>query len=662
MNISDKEIREDENKKANHKDSNINTSIANLKSIHKPKLIANIILLAIGIAITIFSIYEFFIEAFFIIPIATSIIGLYLIVRFRYNVSKLRNSSLFIPKISKDNENLRKEDVNQGNYLKFRSFPSSRLIITIPCLVLTIVCAIIFGVQLGESYYGNWLILNGFSLFYPIAFIPFVVSIGLIIYLIISSRIITIRNTQNLLIFDEFRFVGNYKTEIPKEDILIINFSNLHLGPKYIWCLFILPFVIYIYKLGFPLVLNPFAFGYAFLAGGLYIFSGTLMLVILLILMLRIPYSIEIITRSKRYEMQVSIPAFVDELKSSIMQVIGLKRNHFNDDRYESNSFNRINQNEASALFFKTQLENNNLIKNKNNEEKSYKNKNKGRYILKLNRSWIRLIAGVSFIGLGLVSDIFHFYAGDLFTYFLYIFGVILIFKSIFKDQIIKNSESILETSVDGSLIIRRKFGWFYYETKILQNSINYLNLKRKTCDNENYIDKDENFQNVATMATIAADKDQLLKIKLRKIDIFDLVFLLAIPFMAGLTLSGNIKYYPLGLLKTMTLISYFSISILVLVMLFFTLIAPRINIELNFADFRYLIPLPGIYTETNTNISKNQDRIINKRKKFLNLSVIPEKIVNYKKLIMKNEKSVLLRLLLILFPFIFGIFSAYIF
>jgi len=558
--------------------------INKIKRNYKPKIILNIILLIIGIFMSVYSLIEFILGSYFIIPIVSSMLGLYLIARFKTKVSKLRNSSFFIPRISKYKEYFLSEEEKNKNSIQFRSFCSSRLIITIPNLILAIFTGIFFGIELEESYYGNWLILNGFSLFYPISLFPLIISFGLIIFVFISTKVVNINKTKNFFIITEYRLIGIFQTEISRDEIKVINLENENIGPKYIWCLLILPYVIYIFKLGFPLILNPFAFGYAFLAGGLYILSGSIMLVSLLILLLKNQYILEIITEDKRYEMQISLPAFSDTIRNSIEHLFEL-------DSYKNSTTNF------------------NLKKSE----------------LKIDSFYFRLITGLILFGLGLISDTLRFYAGDLFSYFLYIYSFILIIKAVKEDIIyLKLSQSlhIINNTNEKSnnLILKRQYLWYYKISSIRDCNSNHLD--NISIIKKNYIEKSLKFNSI------------------------DLLFMLSISFFAGLTISGNLRYTPINLFTLGIIICYFLISLMIICMFIFITAKPSIHFKFKFNNFNYEIDLQGriLFIQAN-----QQDRT-----RKLNITKIDE----FKHYLNINKRI----LLVILLPFLIGLVFAFIF
>ncbi|MHA1723924.1 MAG: hypothetical protein ACTSXH_03670 [Promethearchaeota archaeon] len=187
--------------------------------------------------------------------------------------------------------------------IEFTSFSWKRLIAAIFLLSVGIMDFIIFQPLYGRHVpTGSIMTFEGPSYFVSAGLIPFIVGIGLMIYVILSyfkGKIIHTRETFTLI---ENRYFMKDKTVIKKEDILLMRLTNNEIGIKYLWLFLFVPYLIYNY---YYMILNfnqPFIMGLVNITALFTLISMIVSLLALIILFGFPQWFLEIYTSDGRFE------------------------------------------------------------------------------------------------------------------------------------------------------------------------------------------------------------------------------------------------------------------------------------------------------------------------------------------------------------------------
>ncbi|MHA1510382.1 MAG: hypothetical protein ACTSRX_01530, partial [Promethearchaeota archaeon] len=235
-------------------------------------------------------------------------LSLMLISQVLMNTNNYDENSFYIPKwISKREPLLYKSKekrlVNEVDFIKFRSFASSRFIAAILMIGMAGINISIFGTEIDtENHIGSWFFLGGPSMFYPMSAFMLLVGVGLLIYSLLSTSNISFSKSENFYFVEENRFPMPLMTEIPRDEVISARLTNAKTGPRYFWIIVMSLNLILCFTDGFHYLLNPFAFGAGYLVGALYITTGFIHLIALCILVLKHQTLLEIVTKEKRYE------------------------------------------------------------------------------------------------------------------------------------------------------------------------------------------------------------------------------------------------------------------------------------------------------------------------------------------------------------------------
>lgn len=396
------------------------SSLEYLLSISQKKRRQNVLLLIIGVILVIIAIISLIFDWPFYIIFPSSIIGSGLIGRFSSDPRNIRDAQPYRPKRYPI-----KSDIIQS--IKFRSFQKSRLIASLALIGLSMFFLLIYGAGFGENQIGTWFTLNGFSLWYPLGVIPLAIGIGLIIYVLTSTRTIKLSKTSDLYIIEEKSLIP-VVTEIPIREVCAVDLSKSYTGPKFIW-IFTLGIQIVLLTIdGAHFLFNPFAFGYGIVSGIAYLFTATYLFIILIYLLFKHQTYLHIVTNEKRYELMFSLP----KSKRSLMEQIEMLFKLESVTDYQEIS--RIS---------------NNLRGNK-----------------KVNQ-FVNIIVGGFFIFLAAISLIFRFYTGEIYRTLLILFGMYLIIKGI-KEDIIPSGKSIHLLQNQTHISMKKESqNWFYRTLKV---------------------------------------------------------------------------------------------------------------------------------------------------------------------------------------------------
>jgi len=350
-------------------------------------------------------------------------LSLILISQVLMNTNNYDENSFYIPKwISKREPLLYKSKekrlVNEVDFIKFRSFASSRFIAAILMIGMAGINISIFGTEIDtENHIGSWFFLGGPSMFYPMSAFMLLVGVGLLIYSLLSTSNISFSKSENFYFVEENRFPMPLMTEIPRDEVISARLTNAKTGPRYFWIIVMSLNLILCFTDGFHYLLNPFAFGAGYLVGALYITTGFIHLIALCILVLKHQTLLEIVTKEKRYEIKFNLPA----VKSP--DLVEAIKNCF-----DLNVSGEIDSNLKQSKV----------------------------------KDWRNLIIGLIFIITGIISVVTFRFAGDPLRIALYIFGFMLVVKGFKEDfSSSNNGFKILNTNENQELFVQKNWLWF---------------------------------------------------------------------------------------------------------------------------------------------------------------------------------------------------------
>ncbi len=312
------------------------------------------------------------------------------------------------------------------------------------CSILLIIVAIIQYIEWGadfsfENEKGNWIYLGGPSLFYATSFFPTFYAVGLMLYAISSQKHIIFQETQESYVICEKRFFMKNYTEIPKDKITAVFISNTKTGVRFLW---IFPLGIHIWYIGidaFAYLLNPMAFNLGLITGWYFMLQVAVNLIVLMILIFSPISYLEIHNNEKRYIIKFISIKKKGEKQSDIAKLMGY--------------FNIENENPKHFV------------------QKQAKFK-----IRKLFET--RLIIGLFFIIIAILSRVFNFYAGGILRLPLFLSGILLITKGIKKDFLsIESTSSNSNIEEKKDLLDKRSFAFFRDISYFSKNEGNYINI-----------------------------------------------------------------------------------------------------------------------------------------------------------------------------------------
>ena len=310
--------------------------------------------------------------------------------------------------------------------IRFYSFAFSRLIASLLFLILGFVDLFILtgGLSHHSAPFGQAIVLGGPSYFYTVGLFPSLFGIGLFLYVMISSFRGVFSNSKNNLYFHEFRPTSPWTTKIPKRDIEALRYQNNQLGPKLIWVVLLMPFIILSFIEGFylinmyaiPRLENP-------IQGILLIFSAIMECFALFFLVLTPQHYFEIATKDDLYEMwfepeksKIRLKE-IDPITEDISEVFECA-----PDTTKISDFMKENK------------------------------------ISSTHRHYTNLILGIFFIATSIAMWNFFIFFGTLYWWFAIIFGSILLIRAISQD--FSNINGDLIEYDDSSKILKfyRKF------------------------------------------------------------------------------------------------------------------------------------------------------------------------------------------------------------
>ncbi|MHA1793644.1 MAG: hypothetical protein ACTSVI_13445 [Promethearchaeota archaeon] len=307
------------------------------------------------------------------------------------------------------------------------SFPISRFVAGSMLFFLSIASLAVYGISYGHlNEQGTWLVLGGGSLFFPTGLIPMILGIGLLVFCAFSFMKIKFDREGDKLTISELRFPRAMITEIDMKDIETIELSNRYTGPKYIWSVILMISIVYLYIDGFSFLLNTVATEGGVITGIAYLLSATVQLIALLLLLFNSQYMLRIISKDKIYELQFYPVTWKF-----------LKRTNLN-----------------FMLFPSEKKKYNGISMDKIRQRSDFK----------------KLLTGIFFVFIGIVSRIYYMYAGEIYRFGLFIAGIILIVEGIKADITITSKGLEVIDYPDNEDIQLADKGWFYTRQMYFRN------------------------------------------------------------------------------------------------------------------------------------------------------------------------------------------------
>jgi len=310
--------------------------------------------------------------------------------------------------------------------IRFYSFALSRLIASLLLLIMGFVDLFILtgGLSHHSAPFGQAIVLGGPSYFYTVGLFPSLFGIGLLLYVMISSFRGVFSNSKNNLYFHEFRPTSPWTTKILKKDIEALRYQNNQLGPKLIWVVLLMPFIVLSFIEGFYLI-NIFAIPRLEnpIQGILLIFSAIMECFTLFFLVLTPQHYFEIASKDDLYEMwfepeksKIRLKE-IDPITEDISEVFECS----------------IKKEEISEFM-------------KNNQ------------ISTTHRYYTNLILGIFFIATSVIMWNLLILFGTLYWWFAIIFGSILVIRAISQDFSDCNGDLIEYNNSNKILKFHRKF------------------------------------------------------------------------------------------------------------------------------------------------------------------------------------------------------------
>ncbi|MBA7681889.1 hypothetical protein ES703_90231 [subsurface metagenome] len=239
-------------------------------------------------------------------------------------------------------------------------------------------------------------------------------------------------NSKNNLYFHEFRSTSPWTTKILKKDIEALRYQNNNLGPKLIWVVLLMPFIVLSFIEGFYLI-NMYSIPRLEtpIQGILLIFSAIMECFALFFLVLTPQHYFEIATKDDLYEMwfepeksKIRLKE-IDPITEDISEVFECSMK-----KEEISEFMKSNQ------------------------------------ISTTHRSYTNLILGIFFIATSVVMWNFFILFGTLYWWFAIIFGSILVIRAISQDFSDLNGDLIDYNQSDKILRFQRKFRYKFFKIR----------------------------------------------------------------------------------------------------------------------------------------------------------------------------------------------------
>jgi hypothetical protein len=287
-----------------------NAEIQKLKQIHPKKKVLRILFLISGGIISILGLLFFLygvdlgltvegINLSILIDIFIIVLGLILASKYFIAPYYLRENSITI----KNARDLREPPIKE---IRFTSYAITRLIAAIILILIGLSSYITFGIDVGhEVELGSAVVLGGPSFFYLTGLPMLVIGLSVLLYFMLSIFRGTFSKSKNFYFFYEIRPGFPWLTEVPEKDIDAIRYQNDHLGPKLIWIVIFIPFIVLQLMTGIPLFFVEKA-GPQFVLSWSFVLYSLLEIIVLLILVIFQQNYFEIVTKERLYEMWFS--------------------------------------------------------------------------------------------------------------------------------------------------------------------------------------------------------------------------------------------------------------------------------------------------------------------------------------------------------------------
>ena len=284
--------------------------IENLKLIHPKKRILRYIFLGTGLFIIFLGClfifigfdFEITLNGFnlsFLIDVFIIIFGGIVTSKFYITPYYLRENSLTIKRMRDYRESVDK-------FVNFNSFAITRLLAALTLILNGVISYRIFGDDVGhEVEFGSAIFLGGPSWFYVTGLPMLITGMSLLIYTILSPFRCICSKSKNFFFFYEVRLGFAWLTEIPKKEIEVYRYQNNHTGPKLVWVILFLPFIVLQLMTAIPLFSAERA-GPEFVLSSIFLILSVLDIIALVFLVFFQQNYFEIATEEKLYEMWFS--------------------------------------------------------------------------------------------------------------------------------------------------------------------------------------------------------------------------------------------------------------------------------------------------------------------------------------------------------------------
>ena len=251
---------------------------------------------------------------------------------------------------------------------------------------------LVYGISIGETHLGTWLVLGGLSMWFPLCGFIFPVVSFLFLSIILSARNVRVSRDGDAITFRE-RFTlcpcRKRSNTIRQDEIASLKCKQGHVGINYLYVVALVSHMIYVWNAGFHLLTNPHVFGLGIPQGIFLVLAGVLDLVLVLLIVVRGDERMEIRTTSGDMLVQkTNIVGNRDEMLADILAMLGVDES----TPEGQNSLERVERNRP--------------------------------------RLAPAVIAGAIFLGVALTSHVFKFFAGEPLRYALYLLAAVLFIKA----------------------------------------------------------------------------------------------------------------------------------------------------------------------------------------------------------------------------------------
>jgi hypothetical protein len=202
------------------------------------------------------------------------------------------------------------------------------LALTLACIVIVYTYIEYDAVSVGLFERGTWLILGGFSLFFPTGGFLFIMGIPMFIGVVGSINQIEIQKEQSdRLVIRERRFGLILKsTNFDLNSVKLIKLEVGRFGIKMIWVFIFGLHAIYLLNDGLHLITNPFLFGYGTENALVFIITGIVEIMMIIIIIFPGEEHLEIHTNTEFHLLRFHIWRNKSELIYSINSILGIQK------------------------------------------------------------------------------------------------------------------------------------------------------------------------------------------------------------------------------------------------------------------------------------------------------------------------------------------------